>query len=83
MSSRKARLYRTVDNFSHVGKILKGRKVYVFSPNLSPTDVEDYIPGATLFKKWEDVIAKLQSEVSHPPKVVVFSHSPMQIVQET
>jgi len=82
MSSRKARLYRTVDNFSHVGKILKDRKVFVFSPNLSPTDVQDYIPGATLFKKWEDLVAKLQSENSQPQKVIVFPYAPMQIVQE-
>lgn len=83
MSSRGGRLFRTLDNFSHVGKILAGRKVHVFSPNLSPVDVRDYFPQATLFKRWEDVVARIKADYGAKPlKTVVFPYAPMQIVQE-
>ena len=83
MSSKGGRLFRSIDDFGKVGRILSGRKVYVFSPNLSPTDVRDYVPHATLFKKWEDVVSQIQSDSGQEPlKTVVFPYGPMQIVHK-
>ena len=81
MSSKNGRLFRSLDDFSRVGRILTDRNVYVYSPNLSPTDVRDYMPNATLFKKWEDVLAQIERDSGQKPlKTVVFPYGPMQII---
>ena len=83
MSSKGGRLFRTLDDFSKTGRILANRKVYVFSPNLSPTDVRDYVPHGKLFKRWEDLVAQIQSDSGQQPlKTVVFPYGPMQIIHK-
>ncbi len=55
------RMHRPVNSGKEVARIFKGRKIIVFSPNCSPSDVYTRYPrSVTIKNRWEDVLDELK-----------------------
>jgi len=60
---------------------LEGRRLFIFSPNVSKKDVMEYVSSQVpFFKTWEGLVRAL-SEIYKKPKVVVFPSGSLQIVE--
>jgi len=74
-------LYMPTPDFAHCGTILKGKENLIFTSNLSWYDVADFLPNATLFKRWDDVVKNLQELYGKEPVVGLFPTAPLQILK--
>jgi nickel-dependent lactate racemase len=55
------RLHRQVDQRKEVAEIFKGRKVFVLSPNCSPSDLSSRYPKNVMIRDaWEDILKELR-----------------------
>jgi len=74
------RLYRTADHRKSVADIFEGRKVLVFSPTCSPSDLYTRFPRRTVIRnKWEDILEELK-DGGRAQNVAVFPNGSIQYV---
>jgi len=55
------RLHRQVDHRKEIAEIFRGRKVFVLSPNCSPSDLYSRYPKEVMIRNaWEDILKELK-----------------------
>jgi len=74
------RLAFKMDNSAHARKYVQGKRLLVFSPNLSESDVAFFSDKAILKKTWQDVIADITENHGDNCKGVVFPCSSIQLI---
>ena len=68
-----AKLYKNLGESVIWRGFVKRRKVYFFSPNISPSDLHHFFPKAVeLFDDWDQLIDELSKIHSESPKAAVF-----------
>lgn len=78
------RLYIHLENHPTYGKIIKGKNIIVFSPNLNLSDIRKFYPQRTvLAKNWDQTIRRLRSYHANEVKIVVFPYASMQFSQKS
>jgi len=67
-----ARLHRNIGETRIWDFLMKGRNVYLFSPNVNEIDKNHFFPESVmLFNNWTDLIQDLQSKYGDSPKVAI------------
>ncbi|MFW9822333.1 MAG: nickel-dependent lactate racemase [Candidatus Thorarchaeota archaeon] len=67
-----ARLYRNIGESPFWDYFIRGRKVYLFSPNVNEIDKNHFFPkSVSLFNEWRDLIQELESKFGKSPKVAL------------
>jgi len=82
LADKGMRVFQTIDQFTHYGKIIHNKRVFIFSQNFSLWDIKDHFPQATLLKKWEDIVQVLEKNYGDHPTVAVFPTAPLQIIRK-
>jgi nickel-dependent lactate racemase len=71
-----ARLHRNIGKTRLWDFLIKGRKVYLFSPNVNEIDKDHFFPKSViLFNEWPDLIQELQNNYGDSPKVAIIPTS--------
>jgi hypothetical protein len=67
-----ARLHRNIGETRLWDFLIRGRTVYLFSPNVNEIDKNHFFPESVkLFNKWTDLIQELDNKFSDSPKVAI------------
>ncbi|MFX0028894.1 MAG: nickel-dependent lactate racemase [Candidatus Hermodarchaeota archaeon] len=71
-----AKLHRNIGETKFWDFFIRGRKVYLFSPNVNEIDKNHFFPKSVmLFNKWTDLVKELQNTFSNSPKVAIIPTS--------
>lgn len=77
------RLFQYNDNFPWVKKIIKGKKLIIFSPNLSNNEVYKYYTDSVLyFNNWDFLINEIRKKYNRGCNVGIFPCAPLQIISK-
>jgi len=77
------RIYVNLAEHATYGKILRDRRVIIYSPNLSLADVRQYYPADTrLARSWPEVMELLTAWHGDTARTVVFPCASMQLSTE-
>jgi len=80
LQDRGMRLYVPLGENSLYRRIIKNKRIIIFSPNINLFDIEEYWPkGTLLIRKWTDVIEELRREHRDRARVVVFPCASIQL----
>jgi nickel-dependent lactate racemase len=80
LADRGMRLYNRVDRRKTIAEILRGRKVIVFSPNCSRSDLLERYPESVMIRNtWKDVMAELK-DGSASQSVAIFPNGSLQFI---
>jgi len=81
LADRGMRLYNRVDRRKTIAEILRGRKVIVFSPNCSRSDLLERYPESVMIRNtWKEVMAELK-DGSASQSVAIFPNGSLQFTQ--
>ena len=79
LSDKFMSLYVKYDSDPRIKRLFNGRKLIIFSKNVTNRDVFDYYPKSTLlFKKWDKLIEELSKYYPYGSQVGVFPCSSLQ-----
>src|SRR4030042_683558 len=80
LADRGMRLYNRVDRRKTIAEILRGRKVIVFSPNCSRSDLLERYPESVMIRNtWKEVMAELK-DGSASQSVAVYPNGSLQFI---
>jgi len=78
-----ARLHKTADQIPRINKFLQEKRLFVFCPTITFSQVYDRFPKQTfLFRNWSDLIVELSKIYKHKNsvEVAIFPWAPLQIL---
>lgn len=80
LQSRGMRLHMSLEENAIYRRIIKNKRIIIFSPNINLFDIEEYWPkGTLLIRKWTDVIEELRREHRDRARVAVFPCASIQL----